>query len=76
MTPVVKHENWLPRDMVEFPCVETFKTQLDTVLGNLLKQSQPEQEGWIMRSQEAASNLNDSVISCSAHSFKPRSHSS
>ena len=47
MTSVVKHWNQLPRDVVEFPSVEIFKTQLDTVLGNLLKQSQLEQGGWI-----------------------------
>lgn len=72
---MVKQWNQLPWD-AEFLSVEILKTQLDMVLSNLLKQSQLEQGGWIMWSQEAPSNLNDSVTPCSPYSFKPWSHSS
>jgi len=33
---VVKHWNRLPRGVVEFPSLETFKTRLDGALSNLL----------------------------------------
>lgn len=33
---VVKHWHSLPREVVESPSMETLKTQLDMVMGNLL----------------------------------------
>ncbi|KFP09681.1 hypothetical protein Z169_07234, partial [Egretta garzetta] len=33
---VVKHWNRLPREVVEAPCLATFKTKLDGALGNLI----------------------------------------
>ncbi|KFP20914.1 hypothetical protein Z169_05986, partial [Egretta garzetta] len=33
---VVKHWNRLPREVVEAPCLETFKARLDGALSNLI----------------------------------------
>ncbi|KFP23057.1 hypothetical protein Z169_13333, partial [Egretta garzetta] len=33
---VVKHWNWLPREVVEAPSLETFKARLDGALSNLI----------------------------------------
>ncbi|KFR10463.1 hypothetical protein N306_13269, partial [Opisthocomus hoazin] len=33
---VVKHWNWLPREVVEAPSLETFKARLDGALSNLV----------------------------------------
>jgi len=33
---IIKHWSMLPREVVASPPLEIFKTQLDTVLGNLL----------------------------------------
>lgn len=33
---VIKHRNWFPREVVESPSLEVFKSCLDTVLGKLL----------------------------------------
>jgi len=33
---VVKHWNWLPREVVEAPSLEMFKASLDGVLSNLV----------------------------------------
>jgi len=33
---VVKHRNALPREIVEAPSLETFKTRLDRALSNLI----------------------------------------
>jgi len=36
MIRVVKHWNWLSREVVEVPCLETFKARLDGSLSNLV----------------------------------------
>ena len=33
---VVRHWNWLPRDVVDAPSLGTFKARLNQVLGNLI----------------------------------------
>ncbi|KFV73184.1 hypothetical protein N308_02018, partial [Struthio camelus australis] len=33
---VAEHWNTLPREVVEFPSLEIFKTHLDVILGNVL----------------------------------------
>ncbi|KFV83731.1 hypothetical protein N308_01668, partial [Struthio camelus australis] len=33
---VTEHWNGLPREVVEFPSLEIFKTRLDVILGNVL----------------------------------------
>ena len=33
---VVKHWNWLPREVVDAPSLETFKARLEGPLGNLI----------------------------------------
>ncbi|KFV83020.1 hypothetical protein N308_15266, partial [Struthio camelus australis] len=33
---VTEHRNRLPREVVESPCLEMFKSRLDTILGNVL----------------------------------------
>ncbi|KFR06264.1 hypothetical protein Y956_15613, partial [Nipponia nippon] len=33
---VVKHWNWLPREVVDAPSLETFKGRLDGALSNLI----------------------------------------
>jgi len=33
---VIKHWNRLPKEFVESPSLDVFKTQLDTVVGNLV----------------------------------------
>jgi len=33
---VVKHWNWLPREVVDVPSLETFKARLDRALSNLI----------------------------------------
>ncbi|KFP13143.1 hypothetical protein Z169_02507, partial [Egretta garzetta] len=33
---VVKHWNWLPREVVEAPSLEAFKARLDGALSNLI----------------------------------------
>ena len=43
---VTDHWPRLPRDIVESPSLEIFKTQLDTVLGNWLWVAQLEQRCW------------------------------
>ncbi|QEA01227.1 hypothetical protein D0439_22375 [Lysinibacillus fusiformis] len=52
----------MPREVAEAPSTEIVKTQLDTVLGNLLWVTPLEQGGWTRSSQEVPSNLNHSVI--------------
>ncbi|KFP35395.1 hypothetical protein N324_02985, partial [Chlamydotis macqueenii] len=36
MMRVVKHGNRLPREVVDAPCLETFKARLDGALSNLI----------------------------------------
>lgn len=48
---IVKHWNRLPREVLEFPFLEVFKTQLDKVPGNLLSLTPLEQKGWTRWSQ-------------------------
>jgi len=43
---VIKQWNRLPRYVVEFPSVEILKTQLGTVLGNLLQLTLLEEGGF------------------------------
>jgi len=43
---MTKHGHRLPREAVESPHMETFKSHLDMVLGNWLKVALPEQKGW------------------------------
>ena len=52
----------LPRKVVEYPPMDIFKIQLDTVLGNLFQLTLFEKESWTRRSPEGPSNLNSSVI--------------
>ena len=33
---MVRHWNWLPREMVDFPSLKTFKVRLDRALSNLI----------------------------------------
>ena len=55
---VVKHWNRLPGQVVESPSVETLKTQLDMVLGNLLQLTLLEQWSQTRWSQEVPSSRN------------------
>jgi len=43
---VTEHWNWLPREVVESPSLEIFKTHLDKVLYSLLQVTLLRQEGW------------------------------
>jgi len=43
---VMEHWNRLPREVVESPSLEIFKTRLDKVLYNLLQVTLLRQEGW------------------------------
>ena len=43
---VTEQGNWLPREAVESPSLETFKTHVDMVLGTLLWVYLLKQRGW------------------------------
>jgi len=43
---VTEHWNRLPREVVESPSLEIFKTRFDKVLYSLLWVTLPRQEGW------------------------------
>lgn len=45
---MVRHWSRLPREAVESPSLETFKTQLDVTMGSLLQLALPEREPWCL----------------------------
>lgn len=57
----VKHQNRLPREVLESPSVEIPKLQLDMVLGNLLQLALLEWRGWTRWPREVPSDPGVSV---------------
>lgn len=56
--------NRLPREVMESPSLETFKTHPDTCLCHMVWVTLPCQGGWTGRSPEVCSNRDNSVIQC------------
>jgi len=59
---VMEHWNRLPREVVESPSLEIFRTHLDQVLCSLLWVTLLQQEGWTRWPTEVPSNPDHSVI--------------
>jgi len=59
---VTEHWHQLPREVVESPSLEIFRSHLDPFLGNKLYMALPEQYGWTRWPSHVLSNLNHSVI--------------